>query len=124
MKELEKVPKQEFITPGVGFYNPNIVSSLEYNVKSKINPYTNTKSIGFGIQEKKGTSLISKDNNINIGPGKYCKLDIKFMRQNFAPFNQSNRRFEYEKNIIPSKGSYDQNSFDKWNRQPYNILYH
>ena len=124
MKELEKVPKQEFITPGVGFYNPNIVSSLEYNVKSKINPYANTKNIGFGIQEKKGTSLINKDNNANIGPGKYCKLDIKFMRQNFAPFNQSNRRFEYEKNIIPSKGSYDQNSFDKWNRHPYNILYH
>ena len=121
MKELDKVPKEEFITPGVGYYNPNIVSSLEYNVKSKINPYANTKNIGFGIQEKKSTSLISKDNNTNVGPGKYCKIDIKYMRQNFAPFNQSNRRFEYEKNII---GSYDQNSYDIWNRQRNNILYY
>ena len=121
MKELDKVPKEEFITPGVGYYNPNIVSSLEYNIKSKINPYANTKNIGFGIQEKKSTSLISKDNNTNVGPGKYCKIDIKYMRQNFAPFNQSNRRFEYEKNII---GSYDQNSYDIWNRQRNNILYY
>ena len=124
MKELEKIPKEEFITPGVGFYNPNIVSSLEYNVKSKINPYANTKDIGFGIQEKKVTSLISKDNNTKVGPGRYCKLDINFMRQNFAPFNHSNRRFEYQQNIIPNTDSYNKNSFDKWNKQPHNILFH
>lgn len=123
MKELEKVPKEEFITPGVGLYNPNIVSSLEYNAKSKVNPYANTKKIGFGVQEKKGTSLINKDNNSNVGPGTYCKLNNKLIRPNFAPFNHSHRRFEYEKNIIPTGDPYDQNSFEHW-KKSHDILYY
>ena len=123
MKELEKVPKEEFITPGVGLYNPNIVSSMEYNAKSKVNPYANTKKIGFGVQEKKGTSLINKDNNSNVGPGTYCKLNNKLIRPNFAPFNHSHRRFEYEKNIIPTGDPYDQNSFEHW-KKSHDILYY
>ena len=54
IKELEKIPKEIYNPPPVGFYNPNIVSSLEYEIKSKVNPYLDEKNVGFGIQEKKG----------------------------------------------------------------------
>jgi len=46
---------------------------MEYNDKSKINPYSDEKIVGFGVQEKKGMSFISKENNGKIWPGRYYK---------------------------------------------------
>lgn len=125
-KELEKIPKEVFNTPPVGLYNPNIVSSMEYNAKSKINPYIDEKFVGFGSQEKKVSSFISKENNKNIGPGRYYKNKKLDMKQNNAPFNLSNKRFNYElmyNNKMPGPGSYDINSFDDWNKKSHNILF-
>ena len=64
IKELDKIPKEEFKTPPVGLYNPNIISYMEYNTKLKINPYSDEKIVGFSVPEKKGMSFISKENNI------------------------------------------------------------
>ena len=127
IKELVKIPREEFHNPPVGLYNSNILSSMEYNAKSKINPYIDEKIVGFGTQEKKGMSFISKDNNRNIGPGRYYKNKNMNMKQNNVPFNQSNKRFNYEleynNNNIPGPGSYDINSFDDWNKKSHNILF-
>jgi hypothetical protein len=126
IKELDKIPKEVFSTPPVGLYNPNIISSMEYNAKSKINPYIDEKIVGFGIQEKKGTSFISKDNNRSVGPGRYYKNKRIDMKQNSSPFNQSDKRFDYEQmynNKIPGPGSYELNSFDDWNKKSHNILF-
>jgi len=126
IKELEKVPKEVYSTPPVGLYNPNIISSMEYNAKSKINPYIDEKFVGFGIQEKKGMSFISKENNRNVGPGRYYKNKKMDTKQNNAPFNNSNKRFDYEQiynNKFPGPGSYDVNSFDDWNKKSHNILF-
>ena len=122
-KELSKVPKEVFISPGVGLYNPNIISTMEYNVKSRINPYLDEKSVGFGIQSKKGISFFNKENNRNIGPGRYYKNKKLDTKQNNAPFNQSNKRFKYEYNKMPGPGSYEINAFDDWNPKSHNILF-
>ena len=126
LKELEKIPKEEFSTPPVGLYNPNIISSMEYNAKLKINPYSDEKIVGFGAQEKKGMSFISKENNRNIGPGRYYKNKKIDIKQNNVAFNQSNKRFNYEQiynNKMPGPGTYDINSFDDWNKKSHNILF-
>ena len=126
IKELEKIPKETFISPSVGFYNPGIVSSMEYEIKSKVNPYLDEKNVGFGTQEKKGMSLINPENNVNIGPGKYYKTKKGDNKQNNAPFNQSNKRFKYEESTnkyIPGPGAYDINSFEDWNKKSHNILF-
>ena len=126
VKELDKIPKEEFSNPPVGLYNPNIISSMEYNVKSKINPYIDQKIVGFGVQDKKGDSLISKDNNRSVGPGRYYKSKIMDLKQNSSPFNQSDKRFNYEhmyNNKFPGPGSYEINSFDDWNKKSHNILF-
>ena len=126
IKQLDKIPKEVFSTPPVGLYNPNIISSMEYSAKSKINPYIDEKIVGFGIQEKKGTSFISKDNNRSVGPGRYYKNRRTDMKQNSSPFNQSDKRFDYEQmynNKIPGPGSYELNSFDDWNKKSHNILF-
>ena len=125
VNELDKLPKEIFNTPPVGLYNPNIISSMEYNAKSKINPYIDEKFVGFGTQEKKGMSFISKENNRNIGPGRYYKNKKIEMKQNHVPFNQSNNRFNYDlyNNKMPGPGSYEINSFDDWNKKSHNILF-
>ena len=126
VKELDKIPKEEFSNPPVGLYNPNIISSMEYNVKSKINPYIDQKIVGFGVQDKKGDSLISKDNNRSVGPGRYYKSKIMDLKQNSSPFNRSDKRFNYENmynNKFPGPGSYEINSFDDWNKKSHNILF-
>ena len=126
IKELEKIPKETYISPSVGFYNPGIVSSMEYEIKSKVNPYLDEKNVGFGTQEKKGMSLINPENNVNTGPGKYYKTKKGAITQNNAPFNQSNKRFKYEESsnkYIPGPGAYDINSFEDWNKKSHNILF-
>ena len=126
LKELEKITKETFISPAVGFYNPGIVSSMEYEIKSKVNPYLDEKNVGFGTQEKKVMSMINKENNVNIGPGKYYKTKKNDNKQNNAPFNQSNKRFKYEEptnKYIPGPGAYDINSFEDWNKKSHNILF-
>ena len=126
IKELEKIPKETYCSPSVGFYNPGIVSSMEYEIKSKVNPYLDEKIVGFGTQEKKGMSLINPENNVNTGPGKYYKTKKGSITQNNAPFNQSNKRFKYEEpsnKYIPGPGAYDINSFEDWNKKSHNILF-
>lgn len=126
IKELSKLPKEEYSTPGVGLYNPSIISSMEYNAKSKVNPYVDEKHVGFGIQEKKGLSFIVKENNRNIGPGRYYKNKKIDLKQNSAPFNLSNKRFNYDQSYSsenPGPGSYDLNSNDDWNKKSHNILF-
>jgi len=126
IKELEKLPKESYNPPPVGFYNPNIISSMEYEIKSKVNPYLDEKNVGFGIQEKKGMSFITQENNVNIGPGKYYKTKKINKKQNSVPFNQSNKRFKYDEQsnkFIPGPGAYDINSFEDWNKKSHNILF-
>ena len=60
---------------------------MEYEIKSKVNPYLDEKNVGFGTQEKKVMSMINKENNVNIGPGKYYKTKKNDNKQNNAPFN-------------------------------------
>ena len=126
IKELEKIPKEIYNPPPVGFYNPNIVSSLEYEIKSKVNPYLDERNVGFGIQEKKGMAFINQDNNVNVGPGKYFRTKKTENKQNMAAFNQSNKRFKYDEQsnkYVPGPGSYDINSFEDWNKKSHNILF-
>ena len=126
IKELEKIPKEIYNPPPVGFYNPNIVSSLEYEIKSKVNPYLDEKNVGFGIQEKKGMAFINQDNNVNVGPGKYFRTKKTENKQNMAAFNQSNKRFKYDEGsskFVPGPGAYDINSFEDWNKKSHNILF-
>ena len=59
-----------------------------------------------------------------VGPGIYYKSHDKTVKQNNAPFNQNEQRFDYnEKNRNPGPGSYELNSFEEWNKKSHNILF-
>ena len=124
VKEMNKYTKDKFFVPPIGLYNPYIITSIAYNNRAKINTFTDKTVVGFGSQEKKGNSFISKDNNKLVGPGIYYKNPNKTTKQNNAPFNQNKKRFDYnEKNINPGPGSYELNSYEEWNKKSHNILF-
>lgn len=124
VNEMSKYTREKFFVPPIGLYNPYIITSIDYNNKSKINAFIDKTVVGFGSQEKKGCSFISKDNNKLVGPGIYYKNPNKTAKQNNAPFNQNKKRFDYnELNMNPGPGSYELNSFDEWNKKSHNILF-
>ena len=124
VKEISKYERDKYIVPPIGLYNPYIITSIDYNNKSKINTFTDKTVVGFGSQEKKGCNLISKENNKLMGPGIYYKNGNKTTKQNNAPFNQNDKRFDHnKKNENPGPGSYELNSFEEWNKKSHNILF-
>ena len=124
VKEMNKYTRDKFYVPPIGLYNPYIITSIDYNNKAKINTFTDKTVVGFGSQEKRGSSFISKENNKLVGPGIYYKNPNKTTKQNIVPFNQNEKRFDYnEKNINPGPGSYELNSYEEWNKKSHNILF-
>ena len=124
VNEMSKFTRDKFFVPPIGLYNPYIITSIDYNNKAKINAFIDKTVVGFGSQEKKGCSFVSKDNNKLVGPGIYYKNPNKTTKQNNAPFNQNKKRFDYnEKNINPGPGSYELNSYEEWNKKSHNILF-
>ena len=97
---MTKFTREKFYVPPIGLYNPYIVTSIDYNNQSKINTFVDKKVVGFDSQAKKGCSFISKDNNKLVVPGIYYKnSNNKLTKQNNAPFNQNENRFEYNEKI-------------------------
>ena len=124
VNELNKIEKEKFSVPPIGLYNPNIVTSIDYVNKSKINAFVDGKLVGFGSQEKKGFSFTGKDGNKFLGPGLYYKTPTVGMKQNAFPFNQKTGRFKYkDDNLVPGPGSYELNSVDDWHKKSHNILF-
>lgn len=123
VKESNKIIREKFSVPPIGLYNPSIISTMDYNVKSKINEYLDNKLVGFGSQEKRNFSFSKKGENKYLGPGIYYKNCPKNLRQNKAPFNENNQRFNYIQNEVPGPGSYDVSNIDEWNKKSHNILF-
>ena len=124
VNEICKIEKEKFSVPPIGLYNPNIVSSIDYNNKSKINSFVDGKLVGFGTQEKKKFSFTGKEGNKFLGPGLYYKTPMVSKKQNAFPFNQKTGRFQYkDDNLVPGPGSYELNSVDDWHKKSHNILF-
>ena len=125
---LKKYQNEKFNVPGVGTYNPNIVLSINYKVKSNVNPFVNKKKVGFSSQEKRfennDKKLGNNDNNI-LGPGLYYNEKPKLFKQNVVPFNQGKRRFSVKKDDFPllGPGSYELSNLNDWNKKSHNILF-
>ena len=124
VEEAKKIPKEKYEVPPVGLYNPNIVTSVEYETQSKINPFVDGNLVGFGAQAKKSFDFVKKDDNKFLGPGLYNKEKPSIYKQNAAPFNEKNKRFNYtDENLVPGPGAYNINSYDDWNKKSHNILF-
>ncbi len=111
--------------PPVGSYNPGIVSSIQYTVTSKINPYQG-RFVPFNTNDKR----FSSDKNTRLGPGRYnlpgafdevlknktAKGSINFGAPRLKEQISSNAD-------IPGPGEYNQTSPFDWKKKSFNVLF-
>ena len=95
---------------------------MNYKVQSSVNAFQDNKIVGFGVQGKRFNYNNKSD---FLGPGLYYKNLPKDVKQNAAPFNENNKRFNYkkEKMPIPGPGSYELSNFNEWDKKSFNILF-
>lgn len=137
--ERTSLNKDLINSPGVGEYNPDIITSIQYNSehkykmrppiihKSTINPELEKKTLlkVMEIKEKE-KKLISY-----LGPGRYHNMlnktfnDMnKNMDKNKPPFGSSEKKLGPKKlELFPGPGQYDINSYYNWITRTYNILF-
>ena len=127
--------------PGVGVYNPDIITSIKYNFEYKNQIRNNSYN---KKNEKRNTcdnkvlqrvkEIKEKEKQIMelLGPGKYFHiLNSTFARKNNKnkqnirpPFGVGENKFENNKQIYPGPGEYDINSYYKWITKTYNVLFY
>ena len=144
---LERSPinKDMVSIPGVGSYNPDIITSIKYNfefknqIKNK--PYNEKNTIKNKYENKvlkRVKEIKEKEKKLIelLGPGKYfIMLNNIFNRQiNKSknknkqtirpPFGIGENKFENNKQIYPGPGDYDINSYYYWITRTYNVLFY
>ena len=145
---LERSPvKNDMMTnPGVGDYNPDIISSIKYNFEFKNQirekPYNNKNKIRNKYEKKvlkRIKEMKEKEKKLIelLGPGKYFNiLNSTFNKQIKTnknrnkkiirpPFGIGEDKFENNKqNVYPGPGEYDINSYYNWITRTYNVLFY
>ena len=118
---IKKLAVEHFQPPPVGTYNPSVVQSINYKVKSNVNVFQDNKKVSFSSQDKR-----FKYNNKKelVGPGYYNERQ-KMIKENLYPFNLAKERFNYKPKGFPNlgPGSYESESLNDWNIKSHNILF-
>ena len=137
--ERTSLNKDAINNPGVGEYNPDIITSIQYNSeyknkmrppfihKSTLNPELEKKTL-LKVKEikEKEKKLISY-----LGPGRYLNMLNKTFNdmnkntdKNKPAFGSSEKKLEPKKQeLFPGPGQYDINSYYNWITRTYNILF-
>ena len=114
--------------PPVGIYSPEIVTSMSYNVLSKLNPIR-SKIAPFNIMNTR-FKIIEKNKKKETqlpGPGKYevskAYNALYNSKKNYNIFGAGPQR-KNMKNNYPGPGVYDSNDPNSsWNKKTFNILF-
>ena len=131
-KKKEKMRLKEKAPP-VGSYNPGIVSSIQYAIHSKLNPYK-SKLSPFNVSDKRFSSGIINglhNENIQLGPGAYNIPSAFDFAKDKKVLNQTNVNYAKRKiqlNYIhsgemPGPGEYNTSSPYEWKKKSFNVLF-
>ena len=142
---LERAPLNKDLVnnPPVGGYDPDIISSIKYNIdfKNQMKNQIQTKKTGFNetveqevLQRAKEIKEKEKQLIDFLGPGKYFNLlnsafNIEKNKNNQninAPFGSSSKdKFENNRqDLTPGPGQYNINSYYNWLTRTYNVLFY
>ena len=122
----EKNIKNNSIIPGVGYYNPQIISSIGYKILSKENKIQSIIA-PFNSCQERFLNKSHSSNNIFVGPGSYNNNVSSFnFKVNNSVFNNNQSKLLKEKNSIQNNigpGSYQQFNYNDWNKKSFNVLF-
>jgi len=119
----KNIKYERYQPPPIGTYNPGLVLSMNYKVQRSINSNQDNQKVGFGSQGKRFEYNEKSD---YIGPGIYYRNISQDFKQNAAPFNENNERFNYNKNDkmpVPGPGTYELSNLNEWDKKSFNILF-
>ena len=126
IEEIKKVNRKRNDFPGAGTYNPGFLDTINFKIKSKINPRQSYQS-PFLISSER--FKISKDDNVSpaiYDPYKYDKeqKNLQFMVFGKAKRFDGNFNKEDMKGVwhLAGPGSYDVTK-NYWNKKSYNTLF-
>ena len=109
-------------SPGVGLYNPDIITSISYNNRKKVKANSNPNvafSSRIRIQENK------KDYKSNVGPGLYYNDKPVKQTQISPPFHDSEVKFKNKQEMFGiGPGYYEPRSYFDWNKKSYNSTFY
>ena len=126
-KEKEDNNIKNISTPGVGYYNPQIVSSIGYNILSKENKIQSLIAPFNSGQER----FLNKSKSCNsfVGPGSYNINDSSFnfkIKSGIFEKNLPNQKYLNEKEFDKENrgpGSYEHYNYNDWNKKSFNVLF-
>ena len=131
-KKQEKEKRQKYLkklTPSVGTYSPEITSSIQYQVLSKLNPYRNQVA-PFNIVDSRFAQIKNpRIKNIGTpGPADYNVLTafnaLNIDKRKYNVFGQNKQRESRIRNtFVPGPGIYNLDNPDIWNIKSYNVLF-
>ena len=134
-KKKEKMKSKEKAPP-VGSYNPGIVSSIQYAIHSKLNPYKSKLSPFNGSDKRFSSGMMvngvySNDNNIQLGPGAYnipsafdFAKDKKVLNQTNVNYGKRRTQVNYIRSRdVPGPGEYDPTAQYEWKKKSFNVLF-
>ena len=113
--------------PAVGSYSPEVISSISYQVLSRLNPYRN-KIAPFNIMNTRFRNEPKRPKKeVELpGPGKY-EIENAYnalynSKKNYRIFGIGPQRESYNKGSI-GPGLYNQEKQNSWNKKTFNILF-
>ena len=141
---LERAPlnKDLLNNPGVGVYNPDIISSIKYNFEYKNqfknqinNEKTGIKNNYEHIALKRVKEIKEKEKRLMelLGPGRYFNIINRTLSNSVdktnpnirPPFGVGENKYENNKqNLCPGPGQYNINSYYNWITRTYNVLFY
>ena len=133
LKKKEKQKREKFLKikmPSVGTYSPEITSSIQYQVLSKLNPYRNQVA-PFNIVDSRFSQIKNPRLLKNIGtpgPADYNVLPafnaINLDKRKYNIFGQNKQRETRIRNtFVPGPGIYNLDNPNIWNIKSFNVLF-
>jgi hypothetical protein len=121
-KSLNKLNEINSI-PGVGLYNPDMVTSISYNNRKKVN--ANNRNINVAFSSRIKNEENKKDYKSNIGPGMYYNdKPVKQVQIN-PPFHDSEVKLKNNQKLFGiGPGYYESRSYFDWNKKSYNASFY
>ena len=120
-KETIPLKKPDNIVPGVGSFNPGLVTSIAYNNRKKAKFANDKRNVAFNSAIKRENKKVYKS---NVGPGYYYHPKQFKEKQINPPFLQSSTKFKKDKNIFGlGPGFYESRSYFDWNKKSFNSLF-
>ena len=107
--------------PGVGLYNPDMITSISYNNRKKAK--NKNSNIAFNSRVKNEEN--KKDYKSNLGPGIYYKDKPVKQMQISPPFHDSVVKLKNETKMFGiGPGYYESRSYFDWNKKSYNSTFY